>query len=125
MLHKYIWKCKARRYINSHEDGAPQDNEADARMEERHKYDAVVDEQVAEHVSKYDYIDEDNGVKEDAVYGGYERDDEMYDKQDVRVVEHKKYDFIAGGALASIVKFECGTELLTNGYELIFAAPNG
>ena len=94
-------------------------------MEERHKYDAVVDEQVAEHVSKYDYIDEDNGVKEDAVYGGYERDDEMYDKQDVRIVEHKKYDFITGGALASIVKFECGTELLTNGYELIFAAPNG
>ena len=125
LLHKYIWKCKARRYINSHEEGAPQDNEADARMDERRKYDAVVDEQVAEHVSKYDYIDEDNDVKEDAVYGGYERDDEMYDKQDVRVVEHKKYDFVTGGALASIVKFECGTELLTNGYELIFAAPNG
>lgn len=94
-------------------------------MDERHKYDAVVDEQVAEHVSKYDYIDEDKGIKEDAVYGGYERDDEMYDKQDIRVVEHKKYDFITGGTLVSIVKFECGTELLTNGYELIFAAPNG
>lgn len=49
-------------------------------MDERRKYDAVVDEQVAEHVSKYDYIDEDKGIKEDAVYGGYERDDEMYDK---------------------------------------------
>lgn len=23
LLHKYIWKCKARRYINSHEEGAP------------------------------------------------------------------------------------------------------
>lgn len=125
LLHKYIWKCKARRYINSHEEGVPADNEADARMDERHRYDAVVDEAVAEQVSKYDYIDEENGVKEDAVYGGYERDDELYDKQDIRTVPHKKYDFITGGRLVEIAVFECGTSLLTNGYDLVFTAPNG
>lgn len=125
LLHKYIWKCKARRYINSHEEGAPESNEADQRMEERIKYDAVVDEEVSESVSKYDYIDEDAGVKEDAVYGGYDREDDKYDKQEVGKNEYRKYDFVAGSRLVDIAEFECGTKLLTNGYELVFAAPTG
>ena len=33
LLHKYIWKCKARRYINSGED-FPEKNEANERWKE-------------------------------------------------------------------------------------------
>lgn len=125
LLHKYIWRCKARRYINSYEEGAPADNEADARFDERRKYDAVVDEQVAESVSKYDYIDENKGIKEDAVYGGYEYPEDKYDKQEIGVVEHRKYDFISGGQLEDIAEFECGTKLVTDGYQLIFIVMSG
>ena len=33
LLHNYIWKCKAKRYVNAHEELAPV-NEADERVEE-------------------------------------------------------------------------------------------
>ena len=33
LLHNYIWKCKAKRYVNAHEENAPA-NEADERVEE-------------------------------------------------------------------------------------------
>jgi len=125
LLHKYIWKCKARRYINSHEDGAPPDNEADKRLDERREYDAVVDERVAEAVSKYDRISEDDTVMEDAVYGGYERPCDKYDKQEPPRVEHRKYDAVAGGRLAEIARFECGQRLLTDGYLLIYETKTG
>ena len=86
LLHKYIWKCKARRYINSHEDLAP-DSEADDRVEEQHNYNQVIDDLVSKKISVYDNIgkrsvevfDELSGhikkevdVNEDAAYGGYD-----------------------------------------------------
>ena len=37
LLHKYIWKCKAKRYINSYEDNTPK-SEADDRVDEMHLY---------------------------------------------------------------------------------------
>ena len=114
LLHKYIWKCKARRYVNSHEDIIP--NEGDERVEEQMNYQDKLHEEVAKKVSLYD----DN---EDAVYGGYELEDtsvKNYDKQDVRNVEHVKYEEIIGGQLLDIVKFECGSALKTDGYSLLF-----
>ena len=39
LLHKYIWKCKARRYVNAGEEGAPPASEADERIEEMHRLD--------------------------------------------------------------------------------------
>lgn len=39
LLHKYIWKCKARRYVNAGEEGAPPPSEADERIEEMHRLD--------------------------------------------------------------------------------------
>lgn len=125
LLHKYIWKCKARRYINSYEENTPEDNEADARLDERRKYESIIDDAVSDAISKYDYIDEDKKIKEDAVYGGYDNDEDKYDKQDISVIKHKKYDFITGGQVVEVATFHCGTSLLTNGYDLIFAAPNG
>lgn len=38
LLHNYIWKCKAKRYVNAHEENAPV-NEADERVEEHEMYD--------------------------------------------------------------------------------------
>lgn len=123
LLHKYIWRCKARRYINSHEEGAPGSNEADSRLDERREYEQSVDEEVAEAVSKYRPITGDDGPLEDAVYGGYERENDGWDKQDLRRVVHRKYDFLPGGRLLEIAAFECGARLLTDGYRLVYAVP--
>ena len=55
MLHKYIWKCKAKRYVESYEENAGLElNESDARLEEKIKHDLAVEEEVAKTISKYD-----------------------------------------------------------------------
>jgi hypothetical protein len=43
-----------------------------------------------------------------------------YDRQDVRNVEHIKYDYLALNQLIEIMHFECGSKLCTDGYNLIF-----
>ena len=126
LLHKYIWKCKARRYINSHEEGAPSSNEADERLEERNRYDAVVQEEVAKDVSLYDDIDAEKGVQEDYAYGGYDGVIDKYDKQDVRIAKKlEKYEFTYGMESIDIMKFSCGSRLVTDGYDLVFVTKNG
>ena len=35
LMHKYIWKCKTKRHINSYEEGAPT-NDADEAVQEMH-----------------------------------------------------------------------------------------
>lgn len=37
LMHKYIWKCKAKRHINSYEEGVPT-NDADEAVQEMHKF---------------------------------------------------------------------------------------
>ena len=37
LLHKYIWKCQAKRYVNSYED--MESNEANDRLQEKLDYD--------------------------------------------------------------------------------------
>ena len=37
LLHKYIWKCKAKRHINSYEESVPT-NDADEAVQEMHKF---------------------------------------------------------------------------------------
>jgi len=56
-------------------------------------YQDRVHEEVAKKISMYNN-------KEDAAYGGYEFEDtsvKNYDKQDVRNIEHKKYEGIENG----------------------------
>lgn len=118
LLHKYIWKCKARRYVNSYEDGAPATElEGDERLEEMHRLDQVVHEEVAEEVSFYP-------DKEDVAYGGYDGVIDRYDKEAPGPM-HEKYDFIDDGTAIDIHKFACGTKLVTNGYELLFIDIHG
>ena len=128
LLHKYVWKCKARRYVNSYEEGSPEQNEADARLEERRQYDAEVQEEVAKAVSDYDLLDPENGTEVDAVYGGYERpsdDSPAYDKEDVRNAKHVRYDRLDFGTAIDIVRFGCGSRLVTDGYALVFVTAAG
>lgn len=110
-LHKYVWKCKARRYVNSYED--MEQNEANDRLEEKLKFDQVVQEEVAKKISIYD----DN---EDAVYGGYENHNADYDHMKPNPNKHEKYEYIEDGTAIDLMKFECGSKLVTNGYDLLF-----
>lgn len=117
LLHKYIWKCKARRYVNAGEDGAPPSSEADERIEEMHRLDQTISEEVAEDVSFYP-------DQEDAAYGGYDGVIDRYDK-DAPKPTHEKYDFIDDGTAVDIHRFACGSKLVTNGYELLFINGKG
>jgi len=54
LLHKYIWKCKARRYVDSYEDTGLEPTEADKQLEEKIKHDAVVEEEIVRKISLYD-----------------------------------------------------------------------
>lgn len=45
LLHKYVWKCKARRYINSGED-FPEKNEGNERWEEKIDFLNNADEEI-------------------------------------------------------------------------------
>lgn len=119
LLHKYIWKCKARRYVDSYNDTIEQ-SEADERLQEKKEYEQAVNEEIAKQISIYD----DN---QDAAYGGYEFDANTaknYDRQDVRNIEHVKYEYISGSQLIDIMCFECGSKLCTDGYNLIFITEN-
>lgn len=116
LLHKYVWKCKAKRYNNSHEAIEP--NEGDDRLEERLQQAAVVREDLAKKISIYD-----DG--QDAVYGGYERLDVDFDKNKVDESKPHRHIQLDDGTAIDILHFSCGTKLVTNGYDLIFVNKDG
>lgn len=118
LLHKYIWKCKARRYMNSYEPGAPV-NEADARLDEKTKFDQIVDGEVSEKISLYNDLSAASGVKEDAVYGGYEGTKTEYD-HNAADMDNSKFDYVEAGQMLDIFKFGTGSKLCTNGLNLTF-----
>ena len=116
LLHNYIWKCKAKRYVNAHEELAPV-NEADERVEEHQLYDQLIDGTVTDQISMYDTLSGD--VKEDSVYGGYDTVIKKYDNQIPRPSQIA-YEYTADGSEIFIMKFKMGSKLMTNGYDLIF-----
>lgn len=114
LLHKYVWKCKARKFINAQTD--IEMSEDDKRLQEKRDHEQLVNEQVAKDISLYP-------SNEDAVYGGYELEPEVmpsYDKQDVRNTEHVMYEGLPEGQLIDVQVFECGSKLCTDGYCLVF-----
>lgn len=125
LLHKYVWKCKAKRYVNSHEEDAPPDNEADARIDERRKFEDIVQEEVAKEVSFYDTIDEEGKITEDAAYGGYSGVVHQYDKQIPAMHPDTGFDYIEDGTAIDIMRFGVGSRLVTNGFDLIFVTSDG
>ena len=128
LLHKYVWKCKARRYVNSHEPEAPGLGEDDKRLAEKTEYEMAVDEIVSKEVSTYDTIDAEGKISEDAAYGGYEADAKQipsYDKQDVRNNDVVRHEFLDDGTALDIMRFGCGSRLVTDGYTLTFVGDDG
>ena len=120
LLHNYIWKCKAKRYVNAHEEQAPV-NEADERVEEHEMYDQLIDGTVTDQISMYDTLSSD--IKEDSVYGGYDTVIKQYDNQTPRPSQ-TAYDYVEDGTGIVLMKFKMGSKLITNGYELIFIDKN-
>lgn len=110
LLHKYIWKCKARRYVNTY-DIDP--NEADAQLLEKQQYEQVVEEEVTKQVSKY----EDG---EDSAYGGYDGSMADYEKTVINPHEDLNVHYLDDGTFLDIFKFTSGSKLVTSGYELLF-----
>lgn len=125
LLHKYVWKCKARRYISSDEPDIPPETEADSRLVERRMYEDVVQEEVAKKVSYYDPLKADSEVMEDAVYGGYQGVVAEFDKLDQRRYVAERWDFVETGTYIDIMRFSCGSRLVTDGFDLIFATSTG
>ena len=117
LLHKYVWKCKARRYINSGED-FPEKNEGNERWEEKIDFLNNADEEVAKQIGEYD---EENN---DAVYGGYEREPDVYDKEAVDSHSTQDRIFLDDGSFIELIKFHDNSKLITDGYELYFIDTN-
>lgn len=112
LLHKYIWKCKARRYVNTYE--IIDTNEANERLEEQSKYDKIVSDEIAAKISLYT-----DG--EDKAYGGYSNTtDSVYDKQAEEAAKQTKFNYIDDGSGLDLITFKCGSKLVTTGYELLF-----
>ena len=113
LLHKYIWKCKAKRYVSSYEDSGLPLNEADERLDEKIKYDEAVEEEVTRKISLYDEGDQE-------AYGGYDGVIAEYDKMKPNPYTQEKYDYLNDGTCLDIMRFGSGSRLVTNGYDLIF-----
>ena len=116
LLGTYIWKCKARRYVNSNDN--VEMNEADKRAEEKRKFERQVDAEVIKTIARYD----DN---EDAAYGGYDMVEDYHDQQTVDQHKHTKLEYLPNGTVMDIINFACKSKLTTDGYDLIFVTANG
>lgn len=123
LLHKYVWRCRARRYINSHED--MEHNEANEQLEEMMQYDASVKEELTKKISKYKELAPGSSTAEDDVYGGYDNDNApFYDKQRAEV-DQAAEPYVPDGMLESIMQFGSGSKLATDGYDLLFIRKDG
>jgi hypothetical protein len=81
------------------------------------RYNTVVADEIADAISKYDVIDGD--VKEDAVYGGYDGTIVEYDI--MKPTPYcDEYDYVEDGTAIDLIRFDCGSRLMTNGYDLMF-----
>ena len=51
---------------------------------------------------------------------------DKYDKQDVRIAKKlEKYELAYGAEQIDVMKFGCGSRLITDGYDLVFVTKNG
>ena len=117
LLHNYIWKCKARRYVNGMNE-IGEENEANERLQEKIRHDQAVEDQVTSKVQLYDDGDQE-------AYGGYESTIHEYDKQIPKPSKHQKYDYTNGTECLDIMSFGCGSKLVTDGFDLIFIDADG
>lgn len=118
LLHKYIWKCKARRYVNNYD--VIDETESDIQTNEKKQFEMTIDEHIAKQISIYDN-------QEDEAYGGYNQQiiQNKYDSQSVdKLTTPSKFEYLEDGTAIDIIKFGCGSKLVTNGYDLLFINAN-
>ena len=115
LLHKYIWKCKARRHIDCKED-FPETNEANDRWSESIDLLNNAEEKMHDDktISMYDE------TAPDKIYGGYEREPTVWDKNKVDHNKQRKYTFLKPGETINLLTFADGNSLVTDGYELFY-----
>lgn len=112
LLHTYIWKCKAKRFVKC-ADGFPEQNLADNQVAEAMDLNTASNQIVSEHISVYDN-------NEDAVYGGYGKTTDFKDINGLNRNNVKRYEDIDDGTLIDILEFGNKSRLVTNGYDLYF-----
>ena len=105
LLHKYIWKCKAKRYVNDHEV-FPEHNDADEQMAEKADLINTAAHNMAEEVDIYP-------ENEDKIYGGYTKEDKF---KDINKTEISTED----SGETTLIKFGNKSSIRTDGYDLFF-----
>ena len=116
LLHKYVWKCKARRYANGQEN-FPEQNDADKQMSEKQDLINTAGSLVGDAIDIYN----DN---EDKVYGGYKKVEPPHDITDVKGMTKKLWKVVNDGTLIDLMWFGNHSKLVTNGYDLYFVPNN-
>lgn len=111
LLHRYIWKCKAKRFVAA-EEGFPETNLANEQVSEKFDLESFSMEKVTEKISKYD-------KNQDMVYGGYQRTAKFKDINRVEV------DLDDDGSLMNITDFRDGSGIITDGFDLYFRTSAG
>lgn len=118
LLHRYVWKCKAIRYVPNASSEIPEKNLANERVLEKMDAENFASEIIAKKISEYP----DN---EDKIYGGYERNETYQDTNNVP--ESKKKVLLESisdsGSMIDIMSFSSGAALKTNGFDLYFKSP--
>jgi hypothetical protein len=119
LLHNYVWKCKARRYVSANEDIDIAENDGDNRVEEKQRFETEVKEEITNSISLYPN-------QEDAVYGGYDMPERKpYDIQTPNPETVTDYNYLSPGIGFDIITFAAGSKLTTDGYDLFFVKKSG
>lgn len=114
-LHKYIWKCKAIRFVPNVSNEIPETNVSNDKILEQFDFNNAASEIISEKISEYPN-------NEDNIYGGYDR---INNFNDITKISDSKKSLIMNsesdnGSLIDIMLFKNGAELKTNGFDLFF-----
>lgn len=115
LLHRYIWKCKAKRYTPTKTEIFYEENLANKQVQEKIDLENAAMEEIVKQISEY------NDWDDDKVYGGYERKQKFIDINDLEYNSKPiPYSTIDDGTLIDIFAFANNCKLCTNGYDLYF-----
>ena len=119
LLHTYIWKCKAKRFIDA-ENNLPEKNLANEQINEKMDLNRIANDLVSQKISIYEN-------EEDKIYGGYNRVEDFHDINALNkngIDGYYKLENLDDGTMIDIFTFANGNRLCTNGYDLFFVLSN-
>lgn len=134
LLHKYFWKCKAKRFVDNKYENFPETNYANKQLDEKLDIINQGAENVGEKVEAYLSAP----IDQDWFYGGYGKSTNFHDITSVTSADISAYFVPANNqdennpeedeqnnAEITIIKFGNGTKLLTDGFDLFFKELDG